>query len=398
VNRIRTAGQLLAAAGIIGAGVFGFAAPAAAATDSVTIDNASSLTIKSSQSLSIQGVAAAYCQSGLSKRSASLSLQGPSGSSSVTQTIKSSGNTPCNKDITMSASIASPKRNGSYLVKLDSHGVEKTAALNVLIAPSRATGFAVSSAGTTASFSWTANPEPDITGYQVTSGSGSTVATTGTDACSGSSCATSVDLGSGVAGKTEKFAVRAVRCGLSCSDAVVGPSSSTASTTFPKATPSPTPTPTPTTTPTGGGGNGGNGGNGGGGGIILSAGNGGGHGSHTGGAGGGGGGAGSKHQPKNHLPSFHIGSLPVIHLPSLPGLETKVKPLVLGKPGGKIHYPAPKLATTTKQKPRTTTQAIRHDIVTGLKMPPLWRGVAAAAILLLIAMHLRAWAARVDLS
>jgi len=90
--------------------------------------------------------------------------------------------------------------------------------------------------------------------------------------------------------------------------------------------------------------------------------------------------------------------VPALNAPALPGLQTEVKPLILGKPGGKIAYPAPKVASTTTSKHRSTTQAITHDIARGLSLPPLWRGIAAAAILLLIAVHLRAWASRVDLA
>jgi hypothetical protein len=81
-------------------------------------------------------------------------------------------------------------------------------------------------------------------------------------------------------------------------------------------------------------------------------------------------------------------------VPALRG-RTLTKPLALGKPAGQIHYPSPQVARI-KASQSGTTQTITHDIATGLKLPPLWRGIAAAAILLLIAMHLRTWVAHVE--
>jgi hypothetical protein len=37
-----------------------------------------------------------------------------------------------------------------------------------------------------------------------------------------------------------------------------------------------------------------------------------------------------------------------------------------------------------------------HDISVAVNERPLWRGIAAAAVLLLIAVHLRTWAGRTD--
>jgi hypothetical protein len=392
----RTAARLGAAAGILSAGVLGFAAPAAAAGDSVTIDHLGSITVNRTQGLNIASMAQGGCGLGKPiKRTVSLVLTGPSGPNATTQTLKSTS-AACRNDQSLATTMSTPRANGSYRVTLENGSPSNatSATLNVLVPPARAQGLTVTTSGTTASFTWSANSESDLTAYQITSSAGgveSSIAPSG--ACSGSTCSTSVDLGPSAAGHTENFAVRAVRCGLSCSDDVIGPSSSPAAAHFDGGpSPSPSPTPTPTSSHPGGGGSGGGGGNGGSGG-----GTGGGTGSGTGGAAGGGGNGSGGSGSGGHLPGVGAGNAPTLNAPSLPGVQTEIRPLVLGKPGGKINYPAPKVATTTKKK-TSTTQAIQHDIATGLTLPPLWRGIAAAAVLLLIAVHLKAWAARIDLT
>ena len=113
---------------------------------------------------------------------------------------------------------------------------------------------------------------------------------------------------------------------------------------------------------------------------------------------GGGGGNGLTLPTRHHQQRHHHGSGfsatggfgPILGAPDLPGLSSSTKPLSLGKPGGKIAYPAPEVA----RKNVSTGHSIGHDITAGLSAKPLWRGIAAAAVLLLIAVHLRAWAAR----
>lgn len=392
----RTVGRVVAAGALAGPGVLGFAAPAGAAGggDSVMIDNSPSVTIYTGQSLRLASVAKATCKVGLANRSVSLTLTGPTGLNPTTQTIKSD-RVPCNRDASLASSIASPKLNGSYTVSLENStpGNTTTAALDVLIPPSRAKGLVASTAGTVATFSWAANPEPDVVSYDILNAAGAVViSSTAADACSGgSSCSTSLDLGPSATGKTERFSIRAIRCGLTCSDSTVsGPSSASAKAVFSATPPPPAPSPTATSEPpspthgnSGGSGGGADGSGGSGGSGATTSGGGSSSASH---------GAG-----KAHLPSVNGGHLPSIQVPVLPGLQTLTKPLVLGKPGGKIQYPAPQVARTKQGQPRSTTQTISHDISSGLKLPPLWRGIAAAAILLLIAMHLRTWVARVEL-
>jgi hypothetical protein len=275
--------------------------------------------------------------------------------------------------------------NGVYSVTLDNEGRTQSASFTLLIPPAKTRGFAVNASGSQATFNWIANSEPDVTGYDITDSSGHSVATA-TDSCAGSSCTTGpVDLGSAVIGHTESYSIVADRsCGAaSCSGGhLVSSSPATASATF-TAPPKPKPTSSPTSSPSGspspGTGNG------------TGTGTGGGSGSGAGGGNGGSVGLGGSKGHKHHngsLPSASGGVLPALGAPALPGVETSTRPLNLGKPGGKIAYPAPEVAK------KSAVHTISHDLSAGLSLSPLLRGIAAAAILLLIAVHLRSWAGR----
>jgi hypothetical protein len=212
-----------------------------------------------------------------------------------------------------------------------------------------------------------------------------------------------------VIGHTEKFSIVAVRsCGTaSCSGGHLdSPSPATASATFRKPPATPTPTPTPTdsgsATPTPGGGSSGSPGSGSGstpGNSGGGSGKGGGAGAGSVGSSSGGSGAltfggtgpvGGKHNNGGGISAFSGDPLPALGLPTLPGAETSTRPLKLGKPGGKIAYPAPIVA----DKQRSTVRTIGHDITSSFSGRSLWQGIGAAAVLLLLAFHLRTWAGR----
>jgi hypothetical protein len=371
VNRFRTSARMTAAAGVLSAGVLAFAAPAtAASSDSVTIDNHANLTIRTSHVLHVASTAQATCQGvvgGLSgaSRTVSLTLAGPTGPDPATNTFKTTSK-PCNQQVSLDAKIGAPKLNGSYTLTLQNGSSSRTtnATLNVLIPPARTKGLAVTTAGTIATFTWAANSEADVRSYQLLNSAGAVVSSvSAADACKGgASCSTRVDLGSAAAGHSEKFRVRAVRCALSCSGkGVVGPSSSAATATFAAGA-----APSPRTTPAGPGGTGGTGSGG-----TGSTGT-----ASTSGSGGSGGGGSS-------TANAGTGG-------KLPGT-----PHVLAKRGGKIHHPT---STIASKKPTSTTHAIAHDSSNGGTFSLLWRGIAAAAVLLLIAVHLRAWRTRTDLA
>lgn len=369
--------RLVAAGVLVAAGMLGFAAPAGASSggDSVMIDNAPSLTIYSGQSLSLSSVAKATCKVGLTNRSISLTLAGPTGPDPTTQPIKSD-HVPCDRDASFATSIQSPKRNGAYVVTLqNSSAGNTTATLDVLIPPARARGFSATTSGTSVTFSWSPNSEPDVVGYQILDSSGAVAASpAANDACGGGTiCSATLDLGTSAAGQTKIFSVRALRCGLSCSDSTVpGPRSATVNATFAAAPTVPTSSPPTSPTPSPPSGHGG-GGRSDGGGSTTS----------------------SRHGGKPHVPGESRAQSPSNHAPARTGRPARTKALGLGKPGGRVRVAAPHVAKTTAARTSTTT-AIRHEVASGLTLPPLWRCIAAAAILLLIAMHLRTWAHRVE--
>jgi hypothetical protein len=405
--------------GVATLAVLGFAPLAsAAAADTLTVAGGSTYTYTFNQSPSIQAIAQPNCQFLGSPGSATLTIDGPGVTASELVTHAGS----CNKSVSLSPSAASvntahpgwdgggvPADNGTYTVTLNNQGRTKSATFVLLIPPAKPTGFAAAPAGGTyATFSWSPNPEADITGYEVMDAAGQ-ILTSPSNPCSAGTClAGPVDVGDSAAGKTEKFSLVAIR---SCGDAacnggdLASTAADTATATFPGA---PTPTPTPTKGHSGGGKTGSGSGAGAGSGTGTGTGSGSGAGSGAGAGAGGsstnGGGAITLHgdgssvnlgqtngsgDVNNSLPpaSSGDGSL-TVHAPSLPGVPTTT----LGSGGkvGKIHYPAPVLAKTS------ASQSIAHDLKSGLSLPPLWRGIAAAAVLVLIAVHLRAWVSRTD--
>jgi hypothetical protein len=418
--------EVLLAAGVCALAIGGFApgvASAASNPDSVTVAGGSSYTYTFNQSPSIQATAQPNCPTFSNQTPVTLTLSGPG----VTNSTLVSHKPDCSQALTLSPSASSvntahpawngggsPADNGVYTVTLNNEGRTKSANFTLLIPPAKPRGFAVTpDSATSATFTWTANPEPDITGYEITNSAGSVVADPSYSACSGGSCSTGpTDLGSSVSGHTEHYSLTAFRScgGAPCSAGhVASTSPASASATFPAA-PTPTPSPTPTKT-SGGGSNGGGGSSGSNGGSGSSSGGG----SHGGGGGGGGGNAslgtfhttnGGGHsgsvnlgnadpggQVSHNLPPVSTGALPPVAAPPLPSVQTQTGGSeALGAPPGKIHYPAPLIAKQKQQAAKT----LARDLKAGLSMPPLWRGIAAAAVMILIAVHLRAWVARTE--
>lgn len=416
----RALSRLVMSCGVAALAVLGFAPTmaVAAAADTVTVAGGSSYTYTFNQSPSIQATAQPACQVLGSAGTDTLTIDGPGVSSSVL--VSHAGS--CSKPVTLSPSAASvntshpswnggagPADNGNYTVTLTNGSRQKSASFTLLIPPARPTGFTAAPAGGTyATFQWAPNPEPDIVGYAITDSAGDTL-TSPSNPCSAGTClAGPVDVGSSAAGKTERFSLVALR---SCGDAACngGQLQSTSPATADATFPAP-PTPTPSPTKSHGGGSGGSGGtNGGGSGGNNGGGNGGstGPGGGTGGGNGGstnGGGAITLHgdgssvdlgqttgsgDVNNTLPAAGGGSV-TVHAPSLPGVSTSTETLGAGGKPGKIKYPAPLLAQ------KSESQSIVHDLKSGLSLPPLWRGIAAAAVLILIAVHLRAWVSRTE--
>jgi hypothetical protein len=405
VNASARGVRIATAVGAAGLAVLGFAPGVASAanSDSLTVAGGSSYTYTFNQSPSIKAVAQPNCLSHATP--ITLSISGPG----VTDPLLASAKRDCFNPVSLSPSdsevnTAHPgwsggvmAMNGVYTVTLNNEGRTTSVTFTLLIPPAKPRGFAVSTSGTQATFDWIANAEPDVTSYRITDASGRTIASP-TNACSSGSCTTGpIDFGKSAAGHTEKFSIVAVRsCGTaSCNGGHLdSPSAATASGTFPVPPPTPTPTPTPTSSgspgtpgsPTPGTGSGGSGspagGSGGGGAGGTSTG---------GGALAGSTGGKQQHKHTGTLPALSAGVLPALDAPALPGIETRTRPLQLGKPGGKIAYPAPVVA---QKRNLSAVRSITHDIRTSLSKRPLWQGIAAAAVLLLIAVHLRTWASR----
>ncbi|HVS67192.1 MAG TPA: hypothetical protein VHE56_01475 [Mycobacteriales bacterium] len=412
--RTRKLTRALVTSGVGALAVGGFAPTFAnaAASDSVTVAGGSSYTYTFNQSPSISATAQPNCKTFSSPSPVTLTISGPGVSSPTLVSHKAD----CNNALTISPSASSVNTrhpawaggtmasNGVFTLTLNNQGRTKSASFTLLIPPAKPGGLTVTpNSPTSATFNWPANSEPDINGYEITSSTGNVVADPSTAACSGGACATGpVDLGSSVSGKTVRYSITAFRsCGnAQCSAGhVASTSSASGSADFPSPPP-PSPTPTPTKSSGGGSGSGGNNG----GGSHGGSGGGGGGGTSLGtvtddGGNGGGGGGGSVNlgnadpagQVSHNLPPAAVGGVPNINAPALPpagvslGAEDNTPP-------GKIHYPKPLLAKPDSSAPKTIERAFKN----GLKAKPLWRGIAAAAVLILIAVHLRAWVARTE--
>lgn len=376
---------LIAVAAASLAGLVTIGPAAASGGQSVTVDNSSSTTIKSAQSVTIAATANNTCRPNTllpSKRTVTLTLTGPNGPNPQTETLDTVKKN-CNKDVSLSSSVHAPSRNGSYTATVQNGDDSNTASatLDVLIPPARTQGVGVSTTGTIAKFTWTANSEPDVTSYQIMRSNGSVADTVDAgDACGGgSSCAKSVDFGHSAAGTSETFAVRAVRCGLSCSDNVDGPQSSSVTAHFGGGgghSPSPTPTPTKSA----GGGHGGGGHHGGG---------------HGGGQGGG-------HHPNRTgdpsatgTPSGTATGSRSAHATHSPGSTATTGSG--GRGGSGTSGGSGGSGSGPSQQPGSGSvipgQAA-GDGSSSSGLSALWRGLAAAAVLLLVAVHLRTWVGR----
>jgi hypothetical protein len=254
----RTSAWLVAVAGLLAAGVLGFAGPAAATTgDSVTINNSTHLTVKTNQMLHVAASAQPTCVTTLGvaapARPISLTL---TNSASKSRTIASSSQ-PCDQSASLSATISPPAHNGAYTVTLDNGSPTNTttATLDVLIPPAQVKGVHVSTAGTTATFTWKVDATADVRSYQILNSAGRVQKlAVSKRACGKSSgrCTTDLSMGQDAAGTTEKFRVRALRCGMSCSSKrLPGPPSKPVTASFAAVSSSASsPPPSATATPT----------------------------------------------------------------------------------------------------------------------------------------------------
>src|SRR3954470_14090131 len=390
LHSLRLAARVTLPLGIASAAVAVVAAPALAASSvSVTGDDAGQVTHRTT--LSIVGH---YDNSGsLNSRSVTLVVTDASGQDhtlwSGTAARASTGNTPAmsfDTDCEPWTSPCAEAPNGAYAFRVDVGSSQSPATtIRFNVPPAPVGSFSGSADGTVASFSWRGNSEPDLVDYDIRTG-GSDVTRGGLDpssVCDGSGCSVSVQFGSDVSGTQQQFAIVARR--RSASGGLVESPASTTTVRFP-APPSPAPSGS-----SGGGGSGGAGGSKGG----ATGGN------HGGGAGGGS--TGSAHSGRKldgrhpaadlsaSLPTFRAGAAP-----NLPALITEVKPLPMGsyKP---LVYPNQVKREAIKSGDHGVASAGVGDIADVVDSAALWRGLAAMAVLMLIAAHLRSWVERTDI-
>jgi hypothetical protein len=385
LHLLRVSARFALPIGIASTAVALAAAPALAAS-SVTITGDNSGVVDHQTALSIVGH---YDNSGsLSGKTVNLVVTDPSGSDHTLWTgsarAASTGNSPAISFATDCEPWSSPCAeavNGSYGFRVDVGSTQSAVTtIRFNVPPAAVSNFDGGADGTVATFTWTANNEPDLVDYDIRTG-GSDVTRGGLDpssVCDSSGCSVSIQFGSDVSGTQEQFAIVARR--RSASGGLVESPDSTTTVKFP-APPSPAPSGKPGST--GGGTSGGGAGSGG----STSGG-----GSRGSGGGTTGGRTLGKHPAadlRTYLPTVTAGSAP-----NLPSVITEVKPLPMGtyKP---LVYPN-RIKREAVKSPKGAAAAVVGDLANVVDSGPLWRGLAGAAVLMLVAAHLRAWVERTD--
>lgn len=278
--------------------------------------------------------------------------------------------------------------NGSYKFTFKAGTAASSSTVQLRVPPATPTGFSSSVKGTVASFTWSPNTEPDLMGYTIVDDSGSDVTPGGMDAdsvCDSSGCGVGVDFGQSARGTSRSFRLIALRHTAPGSTGSIASEPSDSTTVdFPAP-----PSPSPSSSPGGdtGGGTGATDGSGGGGDATGSGGSGGG--GHDGGATG----VSGKHPAADLRRS--LPTLTAAGAPDLPSVVTEVKPLPQGNYKPQLPYGDQVKRTPVKQH-RGVASTVIHDVTAALDTAALWRGLAAAAILMLLAVHLRTFVARVE--
>jgi uncharacterized membrane protein YgcG len=375
--------------GMVGAVVGLAAAPALAATTFTVRSNGSDVDGKTFTSHTTFNVNGQVDSISLSTRRFELVVRRPDGSTyslkkksvgpNDAQSISASLDSACPP---WSSSPCSPAANGSYTFTFLVEDSVKGSPITMTLAvrspkPAAPTGFAASAEGTVASFSW--DTVDDVDGYRLYDGANS-LFDVDPSICGASSCAVSYNYGAGVYGTTHSFHAVALRDGAS--GTVESDDSNSASVTFPDAPASPTPS-----SGGGSGGSGSGGGSGGGGGATGSG----------GGATGSGGGSQSTtgHVTRDldtRLPTNTAGVAP-----NLPSVITTIEPLPQGTYKQTLAYPPRVVGETERRETPGAARTVVRDIAQVLDEGALWRGLAGAAVLMLVAAHLRAWVARVEI-
>jgi hypothetical protein len=317
--------------------------------------------------------------------------------SSAAQSLPSASKQAKTSVQTVSVTVPASAPNGSWTATL-SGGNTGTRTFTINYDPNAPGSFSATGSGAReVSFLWTKGSEPDLTGYTLTDGSGSVIATGITPASAG--CASSSRCSYGKYYDTDYPGTHDYRLIANRSAAGGGTLSSQPATAQATLTVPPKPTASPTPAPTQGGApaTGGSGGT-----PAGSSGGGTGGGAPAGGSSASGGGSagnpGAKPtlppnaiaQPRTFAPTFRAFS-PSLGIPKLPPLPSTTmlpaleQPLPVGTYKPSLPY-SPKSETTKTTS--VLTQPI-HFVSNVLDSKQLARSLAGALILLLIGAHLR---------
>jgi hypothetical protein len=396
---LRNSGRTALGLGIVGVTVAMAAAPAYAASGSLTVSPNG--TVSSATKISISG----HYDNRTSMGSVALKLtiDRPGGGTYTLWSGSggglSAGNTPTQSFDTQNAPWSSqPAANGTYTVNFSVGSSTASPVSVTLRVPAAAvTNFAGTASGTVAHFSWSADTEPDIAGYDivdVTDGSRRDLTPGGIDnsVCSQGSCGVDVDFGSSASGTSRNFVVDALRWTSPAQSNTIASQDAPASVTFPAAS-------TPTPDGASGGANGGSVG----GGVTGGSGGSTGGGTSSGTTTSGGRVSGSSKGPgainsghasaalRAYLPASSAGAAP-----DLPSVVTEVKPLPEGTYKPTLAYPDQIQSQAVQHRANGPIATVGTDLVHVLNVQELWKSLAAAAIVLLIAAHLRAWLRAAD--
>jgi len=408
-TRLRLAGRLALALGITGSVVGLSVSPVFASVSSLSINPGTSITSNTTVSVSASSPKTGIVATG--SRTLTLAIAGPDGSS-YSWPSKSVPNTQ-DGSISGSFSTVTPPwtsgiaaANGLYTVTAtDGSSTSKTATVTLAVPPSDVSAFSGSASGSVATFTWAANTDkvPDFAGYLISDGTDSVKIAPNSGACDANSCGVSIDYGSAARGQTYSFSIVALRLkGPGSSGTVPSADPATTSVAFPAP-----PSPAPSTDGSGGTTGGTTGGGSTGGGTTTGSDGSGGQtsGGTTTGSGGTTTSAGGARGPvitgKN--PGADLGHfLPTVTAgaaPNLPSVVTEIKPIPQGTYKPTLAYPDQTLTSaSTKKVDGNGIQAVGTDIVKVLNLRMLWTSLAAAALLLLVAAHLRAWLDGIDTS
>jgi hypothetical protein len=399
---MRRALQLTGRAGVVvgigGAVVTLAAAPALALSSSLSVTPTGTV----DHNVVIKAAGSYDNSTGATSQTLKLAVSRPDSSTTVLYSgsarALSSGSTP-----TESVDTSVLNLNGSYVFTLTVGGSSTSKTVTMLVPPAKVGGFAGSASSTVAHFSWAANSEPDLAGYDLidVTDSGSprdlTPGGVGTDVCDSSGCSVDIDFGSSAQGTSRQFVIDALRYTSPAHSATVASGDSAPATvSFPASPPPPASGGTSGGTDTGttGSGSTGTGTAGGSSGATSGSGTSGGtaDGSTTGGrsAGGSTRGINSTHPNgalKAYLPSFSAAAAP-----NLPSVVTEVKPLPEGTYKPTLAYPD-QVVGENVHKNSQPVAAVRDELVRVLNVGAVWKSLAGAALILLVAAHLRAWVA-----